>query len=69
MLVPGVGVNVNGATRWLGYGPIQIQPSELVKFALLIWVADLLDRRRDHMHDARLDARTRCSPTSASPPG
>jgi len=51
VLVPGVGVNVNGATRWLGYGPIQIQPAELVKFALLIWVADLLDRRRDHMDD------------------
>lgn len=51
VLVPGIGVSVNGATRWLGWGPIQIQPSELVKFALLIWVADLLDRRRDHMHD------------------
>jgi cell division protein FtsW len=51
VLVPGIGVNVNGATRWLGYGPVQVQPSELVKFALLIWVADLLDRRRDHMGD------------------
>ena len=53
VLVPGVGVTVNGATRWLGAGPFQIQPSELVKFALLVFVADLLARRADHVTDWR----------------
>jgi cell division protein FtsW len=53
VLVPGIGVSVNGATRWLGAGPIQIQPSEFAKFALLIFVADLLDRRSEKIADWR----------------
>lgn len=53
VLVPGVGVTVNGATRWLGAGPLQIQPSEFAKFALLLFVADLLDRRSAKMADWR----------------
>jgi cell division protein FtsW len=35
-LIPGVGVNVNGATRWLFVGPIPIQPSELIKPFLVL---------------------------------
>lgn len=53
VLVPGIGVSVNGATRWLGAGPFQIQPSEFAKFALLLFVADLLDRRSDKIADWR----------------
>ncbi len=53
VLVPGIGVSVNGATRWLGAGPLQIQPSEFAKFALLLFVADLLDRRSDKIDDWR----------------
>ena len=33
VMLPGVGVTVNGATRWLGAGPFQFQPSELLKVA------------------------------------
>ena len=36
-MLPGVGVEVNGATRWLGAGPIQFQPSELLKLALVLY--------------------------------
>jgi len=53
VLVPGVGVSANGATRWLGAGPLQFQPSEFAKFGLLVFVADLLDRRSDHIDDWR----------------
>ncbi|MDP2710115.1 MAG: putative lipid II flippase FtsW [Solirubrobacteraceae bacterium] len=40
--VPGVGVEVNGAQRWLGAGPLQFQPSELMKLALVLYAAGLL---------------------------
>ncbi len=54
VLVPGLGVNVNGASRWLGYGPISLQPSELAKLTILVFAADLLARRAAWMADVRL---------------
>ena len=45
VMIPGVGVNVNGATRWLGVGPVQFQPSELLKVALVLYAAALLATR------------------------
>jgi cell division protein FtsW len=43
--LPGVGVSVNGATRWLAAGPVQFQPSELLKLALILYAAQLLAAR------------------------
>jgi cell division protein FtsW len=43
--LPGVGVNVNGASRWLAMGPVQFQPSELLKLALILYAAQLLSVR------------------------
>ena len=54
VLVPGIGVSVNGATRWLGYGSFSLQPSELAKLTVLLFVADLLARRAAWMSDVRL---------------
>jgi cell division protein FtsW len=45
VMVPGLGVNVNGATRWLGAGPLQFQPSELLKVALILYAAQVLAAR------------------------
>ena len=45
VMVPGVGVDVNGATRWLGAGPVQFQPSELLKVSLVLYAAALLAAR------------------------
>ncbi|HET8955519.1 MAG TPA: putative lipid II flippase FtsW [Solirubrobacterales bacterium] len=39
------GTEVNGATRWLGGGFLQVQPSELAKVALVLYGADLLARK------------------------
>jgi len=55
--IPGVGINVSGSTRWLGFGPLRFQPSEMAKLALLIFVADLLGRRPEQMHESRLTLR------------
>ncbi len=45
VMLPGVGVTVNGATRWLAAGPIQFQPSELLKLSLILYAANLLAER------------------------
>ncbi len=49
VLAPHVGVAVNGARRWLPLGPIQIQPSELAKWAVVIYLAWWLTNRPVNM--------------------
>jgi cell division protein FtsW len=51
--IPHVGVSVNGARRWIGPGPLQFQPSELMKLALVLYAATLLARRPQRVHDLR----------------
>ncbi len=46
VLVDGVGISRFGSTRWLGIGPFVFQPSELAKLATLLWLADILERKR-----------------------
>ena len=53
VLVPSIGIAVSGSTRWLGVGSWRIQPSEMAKLAVLVFVADLLARRADRVEDAR----------------
>jgi cell division protein FtsW len=53
VLVPGIGITVDGSRRWLGYGPLRLQPSEFAKIALLMYAADVLTRRAAQLHDPR----------------
>jgi cell division protein FtsW len=46
VLLPGVGVNVNGSSRWVDLGLLQLQPSELAKLSTLLVVCDLCARRQ-----------------------
>ena len=57
LLVPGVGITRNYSTRWLGFGPFVVQPSELAKLVLIVFVADLLARRVRRMDRPELTVR------------
>ncbi len=54
VLIPGVGISVNGARRWLGAGPLQFQPSELMKLALILHVAAVVAARPKITRELRL---------------
>lgn len=43
--IPGLGVTELGSSRWLRFGPISVQPSEIAKVSLAFYLADLLARR------------------------
>ena len=45
VLLPHIGLTVNGARRWLPVGPVQVQPSELAKWAVVFFLAYWLTHR------------------------
>jgi cell division protein FtsW len=49
VLVPHVGVVVNGARRWIGAGMISLQPSEFAKLGLVVYLAAALATRGDRI--------------------
>jgi cell division protein FtsW len=49
VLVPGVGRVVNGSARWLDLGLFNLQPSELAKIFLVLYLAAFLERHRDEV--------------------
>ena len=51
VLVPGLGVTVNGATRWLNLGVFRFQAVEAVKLLMIVYVAGYLARRPE-LHEA-----------------
>jgi cell division protein FtsW len=44
VLVPHVGLGSGGAQRWLGYGPLSFEPSEVAKLALVVYLAAAMSR-------------------------
>ena len=49
VLVPGIGVSVNGSRRWLDLGPLTLQVSELAKIGLIVFLAGYLVRRGEDL--------------------
>ncbi|HWJ03890.1 MAG TPA: stage V sporulation protein E [Verrucomicrobiae bacterium] len=47
--IPGVGREVNGAVRWIGLGPLSLQPSEVIKIAMVIFLARYLADRTERI--------------------
>jgi cell division protein FtsW len=53
VLLPVVGKSVNGAQRWIALGPINLQPSELMKLFAVLYAADYTARKLDDMSSFR----------------
>ncbi len=51
VLVPHVGLDINGARRWIKLGPLVVQPSELGKLAMVLMFAWLLARHQSRLND------------------
>jgi len=49
VLIPGIGKVVNGARRWIPLGLFNLQPSELVKFATVVYLSSYLVRHREEV--------------------
>ncbi len=56
VLIPGVGVEVNGGLRWIEVGGsgVRVQPSEVMKIAVIIYFADYFARKRGDLHSFRV---------------
>jgi len=52
VVLPGIGKTVNGSTRWIAIGSINIQPSELAKLFLVAYLAGYLVRRHDEVRQS-----------------
>ena len=49
VLLPGLGVRVNGSSRWLSLGIVNLQPSELMKIFMIVYAAGYLVRKQDEL--------------------
>ena len=54
VLIPGVGITRNNATRWLGFGELfTFQPSEIAKVGVILYFADSISKKRERMRTFR----------------
>ncbi|MEI6811340.1 MAG: putative lipid II flippase FtsW [Actinomycetes bacterium] len=47
--IPGIGHTVGGNRNWIGFGPVILQPSEFVKFFMILWAASMLAKREGNL--------------------
>ncbi|MGM0747976.1 MAG: putative lipid II flippase FtsW [Bacillota bacterium] len=50
VFIPGIGVERNFSRRWIGVGPLVVQPSELCKIAMIIYFAAIYTRKQPYIH-------------------
>lgn len=53
VLIPGIGISRNGARRWLGVGGLSIQPAEIAKFGLILFLASSISERQKQIKKFR----------------
>jgi cell division protein FtsW len=54
VLIPGIGSNAGGAARWIRLGGISIQPSELAKLGLIMYMAHSLAKKQEKIKSFKL---------------
>lgn len=54
VLIPGVGRMVNGSRRWLAFGPIGVQVSELAKLTMILYISGYLVRQKESVNNQLL---------------
>jgi cell division protein FtsW len=47
VLVPGIGTHTGGAARWIRFGPVSVQPAEIAKLGLVIYMAHSLAKKKE----------------------
>lgn len=52
VLLPGIGREVNGSMRWIGFGAFNVQPSEIAKVFVIIYLAAYLVRRQEEVRES-----------------
>lgn len=53
VFIPGIGKSTNGACRWIPLGLFNLQVTEVMKIAVLIYAADLTVRKQNYMHSVK----------------
>lgn len=51
VLIPGIGAKINGSTRWIRLGGFNLQPSEMAKLFMVIYVAGYLVRKQEELRN------------------
>lgn len=51
VFVPGMGRKVNGAVRWVALGPLSLQPAEIAKLAVAVYLANVLAKKREQVSE------------------